>query len=382
MNKIKVLHIGIKNWPYNVEFDDSLNLKRGGGANKYSSLLINSDSKEIKNYIITQLAKNQKTIEDENDNKLYRLTSFGGRKFKQIVFNIKSFFYARKVIKKENIELIHGHMLIGVFFSVLLGKLYKLPVIGTPYSVYTTEFGFPLLNLARFLERKIYKMADVIVFESEENKTKSLKILKTNFKNAISITTGIESPEEKSPLRTIDYYNENKIKLLFVGRLVNIKALDKLVIGVSLLSEKQKSKIEVNIIGEGEEYNKIKELIKINNLNNVVFLHGFVSDIKDYLLQSDIFVLPSFMEGLSIALLEAMSYGLACIINDFSFPHDNLLFVMKNNEETTISNSIAFFVDDQDKINIYKSNSLKLIERKFSIDVFSKAYVETYKSLL
>jgi glycosyltransferase involved in cell wall biosynthesis len=382
MSNLRVLHIGIKNWPYHAEFEESSNLKRGGGANKYSYLLINAYSDNIQSHIITQLAKNQEKTENEKGICLYRLKSFGGRKLKQIVFNLKSFFFAYKLIKKKEIQLIHGHMLIGIFFSVILGKIHKIPVVGTPYSVYTTEFGFPLINIARFLEKNIYKLLNIIVFESEENKVKSLKILETEFKNAIFITTGIESPIEKSQNFPLEYYKNNKIKILFVGRLVNIKALDRLINGISLLSDYHKTKIEVNIIGEGEEFIKLKELIENKKLNNVVFLRGFVSDIKGFLLNSDIFILPSFMEGLSIALLEAMSYGLACIINDFSFPHENLLFVMKNNEERTICESLTYFIEQPDKINFYKNNSLKLIERKFSIEVFSNGYVDTYKSLI
>ncbi len=75
------------------------------------------------------------------------------------------------------------------------------------------------------------------------------------------------------------------------------------------------------LIGEKSDsepyvFNNVKEEIKQRGLNNSVIFLGGVTNVNEYLNAMDIFLLPSFFEGLPISLIEAQASGLPCIVSD------------------------------------------------------------------
>jgi glycosyltransferase involved in cell wall biosynthesis len=94
---------------------------------------------------------------------------------------------------------------------------------------------------------------------------------------------------------------------VFAGRLSAEKKVDHLIKIWPIVREKY-PQAELLIIGEGEESPSLKRLAA----DGVSFL-GSVDDVSPYLQAADLFILPSITEGLSNALLEAMSTGLPVI---------------------------------------------------------------------
>lgn len=74
----------------------------------------------------------------------------------------------------------------------------------------------------------------------------------------------------------------------------------------------------LDIVGDGEERDKLEEFIAKNNLSNDVTLHGFKSsdEIEKLMQKSSIYVMSSYTESFGIVLLEAMSNGLPCVAFD------------------------------------------------------------------
>lgn len=379
MNSIKVLHIGIKYWPFIDNLTKSTELKgiRGGGMNKYCDLLINSFPNNIYSIIICQKIAGQEKHERKKNILVYRIKTFGSRATRQIFTNIYSFFIGIRIIKKENIDLIHGHMQPGIFIAYWLGKIFNKPVVGTPYSFATVEMNFFLNKLAKYIETKFYPQIDVLVFESDENRNNALLLRNLSFSNSVVIHTGIEMPKIFK-----NKTKKGKINIFYIGRLVKIKALDNLVLSIKYLSEQDLNKIHLNIIGEGEMSEKLKGLINANNLNHIVTLHGFVKDVTSHIIAGDIFILPSYREGLSVALLEAMSFGKACIVNNFGVPFKkNTIYEMKNNDPKTIAQAISSVINSKELYQNLSENARKEICDNFSVKKFSENYYQIYNKL-
>ena len=70
------------------------------------------------------------------------------------------------------------------------------------------------------------------------------------------------------------------------------------------------------ICGEGELRNELSSLSEKLGVSQHVHLLGFRNDVREILKASDLFVFPSFREGLSVALLEAVSAGVTCIASN------------------------------------------------------------------
>ena len=102
--------------------------------------------------------------------------------------------------------------------------------------------------------------------------------------------------------------------LVSVGRLSKEKGfMDLLIIFNKIL--KKNPDYKLNIIGDGEEKEKLENYIKENNLEKNVIMHGFQN--KDYinniLLDSMVYLMTSFTESFGIVIIEAMSYGIPCV---------------------------------------------------------------------
>lgn len=375
---IKVLHLGIKYWPYYYTYQNqSIEGIRGGGLDKYNYMLLNDLPDDVESYIFVQKLIGQSSREIINNIYIYRIKSFGSRASRQIICNIFSFIYAPFIIKKEKINIVHGHQQIGIFFAFLIGKIFSLPSIGTPYSFSTKENRFKFNKIAIWIEKNIYKKVNKLIFETDGNKILAEQELGISFLNSIVINTGIEIPEIKK-----SYTNSDIINFFFIGRLVKIKAIDNLILSLNFLEKQSLSKIKIHIIGEGEEFSSLKEIVIKNKFEKYIELHGFVKDTSRFYKDCDVFILPSYMEGLSIALLEAMSYGVASVTNNFNLPFDEETIIkMENNKPETIARTINFIINNRELLSQYGAKSREVIEKEYSIRSFSMRYFQLLTKL-
>lgn len=103
-----------------------------------------------------------------------------------------------------------------------------------------------------------------------------------------------------------------KTVLIFVGRLAPQKALPDLLMALQT-ARKTCPKLHLLLIGDGEERKALENQVRALGLTPHVTFVGNVDTVQRYLDAADIFVLPSLAEGISNALLEAMTAGLASI---------------------------------------------------------------------
>lgn len=107
----------------------------------------------------------------------------------------------------------------------------------------------------------------------------------------------------------------NDFILGFVGRLSPEKnLLFALEILIAMLE--QKENVKLAIVGDGEQKEKIKEIIKEKKIENNVCMLGERKNVKEFLFAFDSFILPSLYEGLGIVLIEAQAAGLPCFASD------------------------------------------------------------------
>ena len=140
-----------------------------------------------------------------------------------------------------------------------------------------------------------------------------------------------------------------------------------------MISKIKNKRIKLYIIGDGQEYNNLNNLVNDLGLNDRVFLTGYKNkqEIEKYLLNSSIFLMASVSEGLPMVLLEAMSYGVPCIafetdsgVNDIIENNKNG-FVIKNRNEEEYINKINNLINDKNKLKGF-SKKAKETSYKFS----------------
>ena len=103
---------------------------------------------------------------------------------------------------------------------------------------------------------------------------------------------------------------ERPLRLLAVGRLVEVKNQAMIIEAMSRLVHRDGVKVTLSIAGDGALRGDLQRAIEERDLSDHVTMLGFRDDVPELLKRHDVFVLPSFTEGCSIALIEAMATGL------------------------------------------------------------------------
>ncbi len=127
----------------------------------------------------------------------------------------------------------------------------------------------------------------------------------------VELPNGVDIPAE------IDRSSRTgPVTLLYLGRLHPQKALETLLAAVAELQARRPGLARLRLVGEGPMAEELHALTARLGLADVVHFAGPTDDVAPELAAADVFVLPSRVEGLSNALLEALAAGLPAVVSD------------------------------------------------------------------
>lgn len=180
--------------------------------------------------------------------------------------------------------------------------------------------------------------------------------------------------------------DKNSLEILFVGWLEKQKGINELVKTFHKLQKKYE--IKIMFVGDGSLRKKIDKYSAKNNLQKYVTTSGWLKndEIIKKLKSADIFVLPSWQEGMPNSLIEALAAGLPSIsssvgsIPDYiSHNHNGLLIEPKN--ELDLENNLEKLINDMQLRKKLSKNAVILAEKKFSADISLKNLSKLIKSI-
>lgn len=276
---------------------------------------------------------------------------------------------------KKDKNIVHIHMSYkGSFTRALfisrISKIFKNKVI---VHLHGSEFE-KWYNLCENSKKKkirgFLKECDSFIVLGEEWKKKIKKIEPdTNIK---IVKNSINIPKEVSK------YNL-PFSFLFVGVLIKRKGVNDLIDAVNQMYKNNEIKnVKFVIVGSGEEEKKLIEIIEKNGLNDFFEFKGWVenSQISTIFKKSNAFILPSYNEGLPMAILEAISYGLPIIsteVGDISSAvmHEKNGFLYKPGDIDSLKKYIkTMLCMNNEEWNIMSDFSRKKAIEEFSIESY------------
>lgn len=157
--------------------------------------------------------------------------------------------------------------------------------------------------------RKTLNRSDEIIVLSEQMKSLVLTYCEneriTILPNPIQIPDRLENPPSSE---------DGRVQLLFLGEIGPRKGIYDLVDAIGELPAEVRSKLVLHICGNNE-IEKVKQVIRQKGLTEACIVHGWIDGAKkeQMLRQADLYVLPSYHEGLPVSILEAMAYQLPII---------------------------------------------------------------------
>ena len=110
-------------------------------------------------------------------------------------------------------------------------------------------------------------------------------------------------------------FSKTPLRVLCVGRLIKRKGQQHLIKAIQQLRDEGHA-ITLNLVGTGDEESAYRQQVQQAELQSVVKFAGFVprERMPEVYTNADVFVLPSYNEGMSVATLEAMAAGLPIVL--------------------------------------------------------------------
>jgi glycosyltransferase involved in cell wall biosynthesis len=281
--------------------------------------------------------------------------------------------------ERKKIQIIHVHNISNYFGFVfaLLGKILgKKVVIKDSTMNGILEIGKHLFG--RIMQKVIVSNCYVVAIS---------KVIENNFRKIgirenqiFRVPNGIEIPH--LPHRRTN----SNTKCFFAGNPHrDVKGVDILLQSwKTITSEVPGSRL---YIAGGPVNQKLRDYISERGIDGSVTLAGQVENVREYLLNSNVFVLPSRREGMSNSLIEAMAYGLACVATDISGSEDlienninGILVPVDNVEELT--KAIIYLLKNPEKARKMGMRARNTIVRRCDINYIADQYINIYKTIL
>lgn len=323
--------------------------------------------------------------------------------FKDIISLYRLFIF----LKKEKPRIVHTHTPKAGFLGMLAAKLANVPV-----RLHTVA-GLPLIE-ATGVKRKIldtvekitYRIAHrvypnsfglkKIITDNKFCEPNKLKVIANGGSNGVNIErfkpTFIENSDNvRRELRKKLGISENDIVFSFTGRIANDKGMRELIDAFKDLKSKDKNvTIKLILIGLPEKdyinmiKNNFKEFTKDNP--NILYLGRF-DDVRPYYLISDIFVLPSYREGLPNSLLEAGAMGLPCITTDINGCNEIVKnglngLIIPPKDTNALKEAMDTLANDHKKRKILADNARSNVVANYKQELIWSELLKEYKSFL
>ena len=226
--------------------------------------------------------------------------------------NINALFRLKRIVKERNIGTIFCHEPVGGAMGRVVGHIAGCKVIYMAHGFHFFKGASRSSNIYYAVEKYLSKYTDVLITINQEDYKASLGFKAKD--NYLLPGIGIDTSRfaynpDREYLRKEIKLEERDLILISVGELITRKNHETV---IDAIAELKKPHIHYVIAGEGELEQHLMDKIKGLGLNNVHLL-GYRSDINKLCNSSDIFVMPSFQEGLSVAMMEAMACSLPII---------------------------------------------------------------------
>lgn len=313
-----------------------------------------------------------------------------------ILSDIKSLYQLIVVFIKERPDAIHSMTPKAGLLSMLAGKITGVPVRVHTFTglVFPTSYG---------LKRKILMLTDKITcacatyinpegfgvkkdLERFNITKKPLCVIANG--NVRGVDMKWYSRTEQVVLKAKDLRVEDKVTFCFIGRIVKDKGINELVWAFSQLN-KEYNNTRLILIGVLEDkLDPIKPEIYSEIMNNKSINYvGPQNDVRPWLAASDIYVFPSYREGMPNSLLEAGAMGLPSIVtningnNEIIVDGENGEIIPARNQDA-LYNKMREWVNNKEKVSRMAGNARRMIGERYSQDIVLAETIKVYHELI
>lgn len=325
-----------------------------------------------KGYLANYINDKIKIISNNHNYKLYAI--------------IKEALHLNYIINQIKPDIIHTHL----YSAELMLPIHKLlsnnpiPCITSVQSLISqVKKGKKFIKiLFNFLIRKYYDK-----FIACSNAVKN-ELISYNFnQNQIEIIYNAVNVNEYLQFQSNTSSNLLEYPIIgFIGRLEPYKGVPILIKAIPSIINKFKT-LQLWIIGDGPEKNKLLKLSHKFNLTNYVKFLGTQLSIKEYLSKFSVLIVPSLSEPLGIVALEGLAMKLPVIATNIDGLKEIIIdnqtgFLIQPNSIDSLTNKLIFVLNNYQLAKKIAEQGYEFIKQQFNINILAEKQLMLYKSLI
>ena len=348
--------------------------------------------------ICAQVKKVTYSLENVNEHRIKPLLDIPPPTLKQnILYVINALIKGSSLLRSKKFELIHANNLGSIIAGTILSRLFNKPLVVTIHDIFTTSSqdhwhewtkqGNSISKItsivAPIVEKITVKIAPNII-HTVSNTTKE-DLIKFGATAKIKV---IPNGIDLSDYKISESKKEYDKYVVFIGRLVFYKNLD-VIISAFVDVVKQLHNSKVLIVGDGPMRNKWeKKVMDLKLQENVKFV-GYIPDNEKIRLlrRSSALVLPSFVEGFGLVILEAFALEKPVLVANVK-PLSELVcdnidgFVLSVDNPKEWAEKLIYMLSNKEICEkMGKCGRLK-VEREYSLERVVNNMENLYQSLL
>ena len=301
--------------------------------------------------------------------------------------DIKATHALAKKIKQIAPDLVFSYFTKPVIFGTLAARIAKVPRVigmleGLGYTFTDQPEGLSKkTKLIKQIQVLLYKVAlpksDKIIFLNPDDPKDLLERYNIQVKQ-VEVLGGIGLNLEDYPHQPI-VNNEAPLNFLFIGRLLKEKGIHEFVSAARIVKEKY-PETTFTVLGSIDTSNlgalKQSELDDLIS-SRIVNYPGHVDNVKDWIADTDVFVLPSYREGVPRSTQEAMAIGRAVITTDVPGCRETVVdgvngFLVEKWNPQALAEKMIYFIENPEQVAKMGYESYKIAQEKFDADKVNK----------
>lgn len=285
-----------------------------------------------------------------------------------------------KKIREIKPDLVFSYFSKPVIFGTIAAKLAKVPKIigmleGLGYTFTEQPEGLAKkTELIKKVQVLLYKFAlpqlDKLIFLNPDDPKDLIDEYAINVRK-VEVLGGIGLNLKEYPYQPINNIQQ-PINFLFIGRLLKEKGIHDFLNAAKIVKEKY-PETQFTVLGAIDPYNlgalMQSELDKLIS-SNIIDYPGHVDSVKDWIANSDVFVLPSYREGVPRSTQEAMAIGRAVITTDVPGCRETVVdgvngFIVPRWNPEALADKMIYFIEHPEKIQTMGEASHEIAIEKF-----------------
>ena len=216
-----------------------------------------------------------------------------------------------KILKTERPDMVVTYSIKPNIYAGFVCRLHKIPYCVNVQGLGTAFQKKWLAKIVTVMYRMALKKAKTVFFENAENaKIFREKKITPAWQQTVLPGAGVNLESYSYQ----EYPNNDKVRFLYLGRIMKEKGMDELFWAVQELRKECAGQFVLDLVGFFED--EYKEQVEKMTQDGIAVFHGFQENPRPYYGKADCVVLPSYHEGMSNVLLEAAATGRPLITSD------------------------------------------------------------------